>query len=86
MSSNIFTKIACDLHEIKELSKDPLKSEIVTFQLENLWKNVCHFKRAKEAVNYGCLHSEKVLTESVNEISKIYGAENLRESIILNNN
>lgn len=83
MSQNVFTQISCDLHEIKELSKNPLKSEIVTFQLENLWRNVCNYKRAKEAVNCGGLHSKNVLTKSMKELSKISSADNLRESIIL---
>lgn len=75
---NFLITLACNIREAKENTTDP-KAKI---ELHNLWKNVCHFKRAQEAI--GCSsHSSNVIDESRKELSIITASKSLLEKIVL---
>lgn len=72
------TKVLCQMHELMETVEDP----IVKAQLNNFWKNLCHHKRATEAIGVGPLHSIETLKKSRNELRNLENADSLYKSII----
>lgn len=76
--STFITKLVCDIHHLAEQTKDEKTKE----QLLIMWKNVCHYKRAKEAINCSS-HPTKTITESIEELSILSSAANTIAKIIL---
>lgn len=83
--TDFLTKITCELNEIKDLLRDPENDGEGARQLENVIKNVGHYKRAKEAIAVGKLHSKETIALSRKEAAAIYGAESLRFEVITEN-
>jgi len=84
---NFLTNVAVNLHDVKERLLDaetPEQRKKIKTELDNLWKNICHYKRDLEAVNCSGVHSEETLKEAMKSLSKVTGANNLRDSIINN--
>lgn len=82
---NFLTKISVHLHalEVKvNLIKTEQDKDNVMKEIQALRKNVGNYKRAKEAISCGSLHSEETLEQSKKELSDIGSADNLFKPIL----
>jgi hypothetical protein len=76
------TNLVCNIHDLAESTTDPKTKK----QLLNLWKNVCNYQRAEEAIHCSGIHTPETIAQSKNELSKISSSWDLLSNVILENN